>query len=355
MQRRTATVYFVFFLVMGASAFSVISLAQTPSTDLSGEELAQGDSLTAEGVEYTVSTIEAEEGDGHGGGGAVVGEMVWTNESVVYTGTVSDNATLAPAQFTYDGADAHSTATLEDGDTVQFNGSEATVEVNETGSNIALVQNGSAAAAVAVNETLAYQGNTTTLFGVSEGQATLIWGEPYTVHVDVNSSTVRAVQTFDVGQRLAADPVVENETITRSNGERYVVYQANGTTELLSSYLPTPDESVLTEGATVTYARTDATVDNVSSDGARFRWTAPRENTIELEEGSNVTLQGQQHVVHFPDSEHVVVSPDVSNYFETRQRQDAFHQRMNGFWGVTILSGTASVLIVGLAFLPTKE
>lgn len=354
MQRRVATIYFVFFLVMGASAFSVIALADAPQMQLSGEELAQGDSLEVAGETYTVSSIEVEEGS-HGSGGSVVGELAWTNESAQFSETVSNNTTLSPVRLAFDGQDARYTTTLEDGDTVQFNGSETTVDVNASGGNFDLVRDGNVTATLAVNDSLAYQGNSTTVFAVEESGVTLVWGEPYTLYVTDDNSSVRAVQEFNVSQRLSADPAVENQTVTRDDGEEYVVYSANGTTERLSSYLPVPDEAILTEGASVTYAQQEATIANISASGVRFEWTAPQENTVELEEGNNVTLSGQQHVVHFPDHEHVVVSPDVAEYQQTVREQDSFKDRQNGFWGVTILSGIAGFMIVGMAFLPVKD
>ena len=354
MQRRVATIYFVFFLVMGASAFSVIAMADAPQMQLSGEELAQGDSFDVGDQTYTVSTIEVEEGE-HGGGAHVVGELAWTNESAQYSQTVASNTTLSPAQFGFDGQDARYTTTLDDGATVQFNGSEATVEVNASAGNFALVSGDNVTATVAVNESFVYQGNSTTVLDVSEDTVTLVWGEPYTLYVTDDNSSVRAVQEFNVSQRLTADPAVENQTITRDDGEEYVVYKANGTTERLSSYLPVPDEGILTEGAEVTFARNRATIDNISSSGVVFEWTAPRENTADLEEGVNLTLSGQQHVVHFVDEEHVVISPDVAEYQQTVREQDGFKSRQTGLWGVTILSGISSFLIAGMAFLPTKD
>ena len=348
MQRRVATIYFVFFLVMGASAYSVIALADAPQMELSGEELAQGDSLEVAGETYTVSTIEAQEG-------TVVGEMVWTNESAQFSDTLSSNTTLGPGQLAFDGQDARYTATLENGDTVQFNGSDATVELNASGGNFAVVQEGNVSATVAVGDSFAYRGNSTTVYAVTADGATLAWGEPYTLFVTDTNDSVRAVQTFNVSQRLAADPSVENQTVTRDDGEEYVVYRANGTTERLSSYLPVPDEAILTEGTDLEYARNASTIANISADGVVLEWTAPRQNTIELEGGANVTLNDQQHVVHFPDEERVVVSPDVAEYQQTVREQDGFKSRQNGLWGVTILSGVAGFLIVGMAFLPVKD
>jgi hypothetical protein len=348
MQRRAASIYFVFFLVMGASAFSVIAVADAPTMDISGDELAQGDTITVDDRTHTVSTLEAEEG-------SVTGELVWTNESAQYTQTVANNTTLSPTRFAFEGQEARYTTTLLDGGSVPVNGSFATIDINASAGQFTLSQDGNVTRTVAVNDSLAYGGNTTTVYAIDERKVTLVWGESYTLYVGPDNSTVEAVQTFNVSARLAADPAVENQTVTRDDGQEYVVYTANGSTQLLSAYLPAPDTATFGEGDGVTYARNDATVANVSADGVRFEWNAPRENTIELEEGNNVTLNGVQHVVYFPDTEHVVVSPDVDGYLDTRDRQDAYQDRENGLWGVTILSGFAGTAIVALAFLPVKD
>ena len=49
MQRRAAAVYFVFFLVIGAGAYSFLAVAQGPAIELDGETYSQGDSFTVDG------------------------------------------------------------------------------------------------------------------------------------------------------------------------------------------------------------------------------------------------------------------------------------------------------------------
>jgi len=91
----------------------------------------------------------------------------------------------------------------------------------------------------------------------------------------------------------------------------------------------------------------------VTSTGVVVEWTAPRTNAVEVAEGENVTLNGQQFVVHF-EGDSVVLSTQVEKYQRDLARQDYFHERQNGLWGVTLLSGIAAVFIVGLAYLPVR-
>lgn len=54
MQRRWAAVCIAFFLVMGASAYSVMALAEAPTPDVEGEEYGNGSTFQEGGTTYTV-------------------------------------------------------------------------------------------------------------------------------------------------------------------------------------------------------------------------------------------------------------------------------------------------------------
>jgi hypothetical protein len=356
MQRRVAAIYVVFFLVMGASAYSVIAVAEQPAVDLEGDSYAQGDTFSVDDREYVVAELDAG-GEGEEDGGEAVATLAWTNESAQHTATLGNNSTVAPIRASFPGQQSLHTATLEEGDTVTFNGSDATVSIPdvESPSNFSLVQDGNETETFAFNDTFVYRGNATTVASVSSGEVTLIWGDSYRVLVPNESdpTSFRMVQQFNVSERLAADPAVENETITRADGRRYVVFAANGSTQPLEEYLPEPDEGRLSEGDTMTVARNETTVANVTSTGVVVEWTGPKTNTVEVVGGENVTLNGQQFVVLF-EGDSVQLSPQVEEYQETLSRQDYFKERQNGLWGVTLLSGFAAMFIVGLAYLPVR-
>lgn len=368
MQRRVAAIYLVFFVVMGASAYSVIATAQQPAIDVEGEALAQGDSITVDGTEYTVTSLgeqEAGGGGGHGGGGGgttLVGTLSTTNDSAVFSATLSNGTALSPTNSTWQGKQGEYTATLDDGDTVTFNGSQQTVNVS-TGNFSLVNQAGNTTASFSVGDTFRYQRNVTTVTGIENGSsATLTWGDNYEVVVPNASDPdeFRAVQRFNVSQRLRNDPDVENQTYQGDDG-RFVRYR-NGTTQPLDEYLPEPAERTFAEGDTLTYRAAEdlsapaneTTVANVTSEEVRLEWTGSRTETTELTEGANVTLGGQQYVVHFRDANTVLLSPDVAGYQDQVQTQEYYHERMNGLWGVSILSGFGALLVVGLAYLPTR-
>ncbi len=355
MQRRVAAIYFAFFLLMGASAYSVIAVAEEPAIDVAGQSYGQGDTFTVDEREYVVGNLSA--GNASGGEGAPSGTLMWTNESAQFTATVANNTTVSPVRLSFSDQEAYYAATLAEGDTVQFNGSETTVSIPdvESPSNFSLVRDGNATATFASNDTFVYRGNATTVTEVTAEEVRLEWGDDYRVLTpnETDPSSFRMVQQFNVSQRLSADPAVENRTVTRDDGQRYVVFASNGTTRLLGEYLPAPDVGQIQEGDSLTFRNNETTVANVTATGIVLEWTGPQTNTIELSEGANVTLNGQQRVVHF-QGDSVILSQEVVGYQEDLGRQDYFTERQNGLWGVTILSGLAAMFVIVFAYLPVR-
>jgi sorbitol-specific phosphotransferase system component IIA len=358
MQRRVAAIYFAFFLVMAMSAYSVIAVAEEPAIDVAGEPLAQGDTITVSGAEYTVTNISEVEEEGTT---TMVGQLATTNDSAVYSAELANGSALSPTNSSWPGKAATSSATVADGDPIQFNGSQQTANISD--GNFALIDAaGNETTTFSVGDTLEYEGDVATVTEIGSDSATLVWGENYEV-VIANASDpdeFRAVQSFNVTQRLQEDPDVENQTFEGDDG-RFVRYR-NGTTQPLDEYLPEPDETTFTEGGTLTYRATDdlsvpaneTTIANVSSDRVLLEWTGSRTTTQELTEGANVTLAGQQRVVHFTEDETVILTPEFDAYQNEVAQQDYYQERMNGLWGISILSGLAGIFVIGLAYLPTR-
>ena len=283
MQRRAAAAYFAFFLVVSVAAYAYIGVAesQRPEVTLEGEELTNDSTFTVDGTTHTVSNIHRTGGDGHGGGGEMVADLSWTNDSSRYTATL----------------EADSTATVDD--------------------------------------------------------------TTYVVTVDNESSTATLTEEQNVTALLRADPSVENSLATQ-NGTEYVVSSEDGTLEPVSEWLPEPETRSYGVGDSFAYQTGDGTqettVASVSESGMTVEWFAPEEKTAELTEGGNVTLQGQQYFAHFPDEQSVqLVSTDqYGAYQATLGDQDYFHERTNGLWGISILSGIAATLMLGMAYLPNR-
>lgn len=170
---------------------------------------------------------------------------------------------------------------------------------------------------------------------------------------DASSFTIERVQNRT--EILQNDPAADNQTVTRG-GEEYVVVTENGTARLVPAdeYFPEPERRQFSEGDQFDLRGNATTVANVTNGTATLVWTAPRTNTIELSNEANVTLAGQQYLVYFPDNSTLVLESDYSDYQEQVDRTDRFVTHRNGLWGVTVLSGATAIVLVAVAFLPSR-
>ena len=101
MQRRAAAVLFVFFLVLGASAYSVIAVADAPPVEVDGAITANGEStFTHQGTQYNVSAIEMEE-SGEGGGTSLAGTLSYTVQNGQYEATIESGDEVTRQNTTY--------------------------------------------------------------------------------------------------------------------------------------------------------------------------------------------------------------------------------------------------------------
>lgn len=237
MQRRAAGIYFVFFLVIGAGAFGYTTVvdAQRPTVQLEDPDhsLSQGDSLTVDGQEYTLTELTAEGGEE---GIERSGTLEWTNESGLVTSTV-ENAT----NVTYEGEQW----------TVLVTGG-----ANATAFTLRETQNVSAILAddpTVADETVIRDGERWVIYSTNESlkepladylpepnEETFAVGD--TFPYQGNQTTVRAVSPAD-GVTLGREATVTN-TIDLSSGgnvtvgsQTYLAYfPDNATAQLTSNY-----------------------------------------------------------------------------------------------------------------------
>jgi len=195
---------------------------------------------------------------------------------------------------------------------------------------------------------------------LANGSTTTVDNTTYLVTTDSESGTMTLTEEQDVEQLLADDPAVDDSLATQGDTD-YVVYSENRTQVPLSEWLPEPETRTYAVGDSFTYAADsgpqETTVAEITDSEATLEWTASRDETAELSEGGNVTLaNGQQYFAHFPDQNTVMVisSDQYADYQATLADQEYFHERQNGFWGISILSGIAAVLMLGMAYLPTR-
>ena len=189
-----------------------------------------------------------------------------------------------------------------------------------------------------------------------QGQQAAATNESYRLLVenasDPSSFTFR--QEFNVSRRLAEDPAVEDQTVTRSDGRQYVVYTENGSTRPLDEYLPAPETRQFSEGGQLQYEDNSTTIANVSAESVVLEWTAPRNNSLSLEEGGTTTLGGTEYVAHFPDNRTLALTSDLEAYNSETEAVATYHERMNGFWGIIIISAFAAMVLLAVAYLPSR-
>ena len=183
---------------------------------------------------------------------------------------------------------------------------------------------------------------------------------------EITDFTLR--ERVNATRELLNDPTVQNET-ANYQGEQWVVWAENDTLrEPLAEYLPAPENETIQQGATFPYeGNEDAEVVSITADAATVAWTEASENTAELSEGGNVSIQGRTYFVHFPDNSTAQLAPVYAsgqqterstvygNYLSTLDRQDYFQERKNGLWGISIISLTAAIILLGAAYMPVKD
>lgn len=79
--------------------------------------------------------------------------------------------------------------------------------------------------------------------------------------------------------------------------------------------------------------------------------------SVDLSEGQNVTLaNGGQYFAHFPDDGSVEIVPveQYGSYAATVDEREYFHERINGLWGIVLISGIAAVVLISTAYLPVR-
>lgn len=355
MQRRAAAAYVALFLVVAAGSYALIATGQGPTVSVEepDHEFRAGDTLTVDGREYTVRSVEVteSEGGGHGGGGgkSYAAELAWTNESARYTESYGRNATVANLSVTRtDGAvelafpeprratfQARANVTGVD---YAPNVTDEVVTTLADGSTqaFALPEAGSVADTAVDNATL---------------NVTYFAGDVRTYGVQIPRVASGTPTEFTLRERVPAG----TELVNRS-GRLFVVLDGEGAREELvpiEEYAPLERHRVA--GADEVTYRGNASTLTITNGSVEFAWTAPATRTVSLSQANNVTLNGQTYLAYFPDEETVQLTDDFAGYRQQVARADRYHERTNGLWGVTIASSLAAFLLLSVAFLPRRD
>ena len=193
---------------------------------------------------------------------------------------------------------------------------------------------------------------------LDNGSTVTYRGQSYTVVIanetNVSSFTLREEQ--NVSAILANDSAVKN-TLATQNDTDYVVYRENDSLRPASEYLPAPETREFSTGDSYQYEGNETTVAEVTPSAVTLEQFGPAVNTVELNEGTNVTLaNGDQYFAHFPNDHAVSLVPieQYDDYQDTISQQDYFDERVNGLWGIVIVSFSAAFLILSMAYMPHR-
>lgn len=373
MQRRAATAYLVLFLVVSAGAYAVIGVAEEPELELDGPTYTEGDELTVDERAYSVTEVALEEGDdgghGGGGGGSHVGTLEWTDPDATESVTLDNNTNVSWQTVSWDGQTVEST-TLEAESTVGYNGSFHSVGLNATAepATVTLTETTDDS----VNETfevgdrisLSVDGQYLpgrTITEVTDSEATIAVGEDYLVEIASDNESATLTQQFNVTRRLMEVPTLDNGTFVNDAGVTVVRNKTTEQTSPLSEVLPDPEVKELEVDDTIRYEGNETSVDTISPEAVTLTRTVPATNTVDLEEGSGITLgpENREFLVHFPDDTSVqIIENTTSNwaaYQDEKSEIDNYHERMSGLWGVVILAFMGALILGAAAYLPVKD
>lgn len=155
---------------------------------------------------------------------------------------------------------------------------------------------------------------------------------------------------------LKNDPNAADEMVTYE-GKPHVVVTKNGSEDLVpaSEYFPDPKTRQFSKGDTFRYNGNKTTVTAVENTSASVQWTAPKTQTASVGQQGNVTLGDQTYFAHFEESgKTVVLSQNFDKLQQFNQETTTFHHMQSGLWGVSILSAVLVIVVLGMAFLPSR-
>ena len=192
------------------------------------------------------------------------------------------------------------------------------------------------------------------------------WANGSTVSVDdrewrveiagENATEFTLVEVLDRQAILRADDAAENETVTLDDGEYVAVTDENGEQTLVpvDEYFPAPEARSHEVGEELQYDGQTVTVDEVTAGGAALVWETTETETVEVAQQSTVTLGGTDYVAHFPDASTLRMSTDIEAYESQVTDIERFDQYNSGLSRVLVLSVLSSIMLTGLAFIPSR-
>jgi hypothetical protein len=197
-------------------------------------------------------------------------------------------------------------------------------------------------------------------------QTSETWANGSTVSVDdrewrveiagENATEFTLVEVLDRQAILEADDDAENETVTLEDGEYVAVTDESGERTLVpvDEYFPAPEERTHASGDTLEYDGQTVTVDEVTAGGAVLVWETTETETVEIAQQSTVTIGDTDYAAHFPDASTLRMTTDIESYEAQVTEIERFNQYNSGLSRVLVLSVLSSIMLAGMAFIPSR-
>ncbi|TKX57997.1 hypothetical protein EXE48_17255 [Halorubrum sp. ASP1] len=197
-------------------------------------------------------------------------------------------------------------------------------------------------------------------------QTSETWANGSTVSVDdrewrveiggENATEFTLVEVLNRQAILEADDDAENETVTLDDGEYVAVTDESGERTLVPAdeYFPAPEERTHPSGDTLEYDGQTVTVDEVTAGGAVLVWETTETETVEIAQESTVTIGDTDYAAHFPDASTLRMTTDVESYQAQVTEIERFNQYNSGLTRVLVLSVLSSIMLAGMAFIPSR-
>ena len=223
MQRRWATVCIAFFLVMGASAGSVMALAEEPTPDVEGDAYQNNDTFQQDGTTYAVSV---EGGAGELEYAATVDEAAeWGNNTAIDYRNGSYNVSIEP------GNASDSFTLVEELDVTAILENDSDVEnssfTRDDGTEVVVYRNGTTQPlgdyvdrdreTFAEGDAIDHDNETKTVANVTSERILLTWESETS-----RSVTLAEGETFSLGDTEYVATFPDNETVVLASGPNAV-------------------------------------------------------------------------------------------------------------------------------------
>ncbi|WP_254839006.1 hypothetical protein [Natronomonas marina] len=229
MQRRWAAVCIAFFVVMAASAYSVMALAEAPTVDVEGEQYGDGDTLQANGTTYTVTVSEG------------AGDLA-TNRTVENEETFANNTAIDYRNGSYNvsiepGNDSESFTLVEEFDVTAVLEADSEVEnstfTRDDGTEVVVYRNGTTRpleeyldperVTFSEGDTIEHDNTTKTVANVTSSEVLVTWEGQEQTTVGLSEGKV-----FALGDTEYVATFPDNSTVVLSTDvEGYDTYENN--------------------------------------------------------------------------------------------------------------------------------